>query len=167
MEIAVELCMTSKAFTSMCCNRLVVIVHEDIGLADPECAVYVQSSIPFLKDFQAREKGEYLLVLGNVIRRMCRAAKSREGDHFVGAVGVPILEGWKVPEIPDYAYDKHTQKGRAMGRGLKHFLQDGATLVPAPATADAYYEEAVTSWKRQIKERKAAKAKADADASDG
>jgi hypothetical protein len=28
------------------------------------------------------------------------------------------------PEIPDYALDMHTMKGKAMGRGLDHFRQE-------------------------------------------
>jgi hypothetical protein len=33
------------------------------------------------------------------------------------------------PEIPDYALDMHTMKGKAMGRGLDHFRKEGAKLV--------------------------------------
>jgi len=34
----------------------------------------------------------------------------------------------RIPEIPDYALDKHTEKGRAMGRDFKHFLEEGSRL---------------------------------------
>ncbi len=55
-------------------------------------------------------------MIGNAIRLMCRAAKSREGDHFQAAVGLASeLEG-HVPEIPDWAYDQHTARGRSLGR---------------------------------------------------
>jgi hypothetical protein len=30
------------------------------------------------------------------------------------------------PEIPDYALDMHTMKGKAMGRSLDHFRRDRA-----------------------------------------
>ena len=32
------------------------------------------------------------------------------------------------PEIPDYALDKHTQRGNTMGRGIQHFLTEGCKL---------------------------------------
>ena len=30
--------------------------------------------------------------------------------------------------IPDYAYDKHSRKGRTMGRGWDHFFEEGSRL---------------------------------------
>ena len=38
------------------------------------------------------------------------------------------------PEIPGYALDMHTMKGKAMGRGLEHFRSEGAKLVPPPTS---------------------------------
>lgn len=31
-------------------------------------------------------------------------------------------------ELPDYAYDKHTETGRKMGRGFRHFIEEGSVL---------------------------------------
>ena len=31
-------------------------------------------------------------------------------------------------EIPDYALDMHTVRGKMMGRGIKHFLDEGIKL---------------------------------------
>ena len=46
------------------------------------------------------------------------------------------------PEIPGYALDMHTMKGKAMGRDLKHFRSEGAKLVPPPTADDPYENEA-------------------------
>jgi hypothetical protein len=35
-------------------------------------------------------------------------------------------------EIPDEAFDKHTRKGRQMGRGTEHFLKEAAKVVTEP-----------------------------------
>lgn len=35
-----------------------------------------------------------------------------------------LLEDF-APEIPDFALDMHTMKGKAMGRGLDHFRAEG------------------------------------------
>ena len=36
----------------------------------------------------------------------------------------------KKPEVPDYAYDLHTAKGRAMGRDEMHFLTEASRVIP-------------------------------------
>jgi hypothetical protein len=77
---------------------------------------------------------------------MCRAAKSREGDHFAAAIGLRAeLEGF-VPVIPDWANDQHTIAGKKLGRGLKHFPKEGAKLIPPPTADDPYEDEAYRLW---------------------
>ena len=50
-------------------------------------------------------------MVGNAIRMMASAPKSRAGCHFGAAVALcPLLEGF-APEIPDHALDMHTTKG--------------------------------------------------------
>jgi len=148
MEFAVELIHTSKAFHSMVCKRLQIISHEDI---DTEAAPHI---VPFVKAaceqamawYDAEKLGASRLAIGNAIRLMCRAAKSREGDHFAAAVGLrSLLEGF-APEIPDWANDQHTLAGRKLGRGMQHFREEGARLVPPPAMKDAYEDEAYRLW---------------------
>jgi hypothetical protein len=79
---------------------------------------------------------------GSAIRMMAGAPKSRAACHFAAAIGLrSMLEGF-APEIPDWANDQHTLKGKAMGRGLDHFRKEGALLVPSPTEPDAYEGEA-------------------------
>src|SRR4051794_39392746 len=74
---------------------------------------------------------------------MCRSPESRAGCHFGAAIGLrSMLENY-APEIPDYANDMHTAKGKAMGRGLDHFRWEGARLIPPPTEPDTYEDEAV------------------------
>jgi hypothetical protein len=90
-------------------------------------------------------------MVGNCIRMMARAPKSRAGCHFAAAIGLrSMLEGY-APEIPGYALDMHTMKGKAMGRGLDHFRREGAKLIPSPTEPDPYIEEAYRLW--AIKQR--------------
>ena len=85
-------------------------------------------------------------MVGNAIRMMARAPKSRAGCHFAAAIGLrSMLEGF-APTIPDYALDMHTMKGKAMGRGLDHFRKEGAKLVPPPTADDPYEDEAYRLW---------------------
>jgi hypothetical protein len=93
--------------------------------------------------------GKWRMPVGNAIRLMARAEKSREGDHFCIATGLKsLLDGYK-PEIPDCAVDMHTHEGRRKGRGIEHFLTEGTMLIPAPAEPDVYAEEAANYLRRK------------------
>jgi hypothetical protein len=88
--------------------------------------------------------------VGNAIRLMSRAAKSREGDTFNIAVGLRSQLDGHVPEIPDYAIDMHTQEGRRRGRGIDHFLTEGTKLIPEPTEPDIYADEAGRYMRRKF-----------------
>ena len=153
MEFAVELMHTSKAFHSMVCKRLEIISHEDIDTqAEPAIVPFVATAVAqAMKWYDAEKLGASRMAIGNAIRLMCRAAKSREGDHFAAAVGLrSMLEGF-VPTIPDWANDQHTIAGKKLGRGLEHFREEGAKLIPPPTGDDPYEDEAYRLW--AIKQR--------------
>ena len=107
--------------------------------------------VPFVKaaceqamhwyDADVTKLGKSRMSIGNAIRLMCRAPKSREGDHFAASVGwAAILEGF-MPTIPDWCLDGHTTEGRRKGRGVEYFREVSTELVP-PADKDAYEDEA-------------------------
>ena len=56
----------------------------------------------------------------------------------------------RVSDRPDYALDMHTMKGKAMGRGLDHFREEGAKLVPQPTAYDRCEDEAYRQWDDQV-----------------
>ncbi|MGX9426416.1 MULTISPECIES: hypothetical protein [Bradyrhizobium] len=147
MEFAIELMHTSKAFHTMVCNRLEVICHEDLDtLAAPHVFPFVAASLAASRERYSKSIGEARLMVGNAIRIMCRSPKSRAGCHFAAAIGLrSMLEG-HVPEIPDFALDQHTLEGRKLGRGLDHFRNEGAKLIPPPTAPDPYIEEAYRLW---------------------
>lgn len=154
MEFAVELMHTSKAFHSMVCNRLEVICHEDLDtIAAPHVFPFVTASLAASRERYSKSIGEARLMVGNCIRMMARAPKSRAGCHFAAAIGLRSLLEDFAPTIPDYALDMHTMKGKAMGRGLDHFRKEGAKLIPPPTEPDPYIEEAYRLWaiKQQAK----------------
>ena len=152
MEFAVELMHTSKAFHSMVCNRLEVICHEDLDtLAAPHVFPFVAASLAASRERYGKSIGEARLMVGNCIRMMARAPKSRAGCHFAAAIGLRSMLEDIAPTIPDYALDMHTMKGKAMGRGLDHFRSEGARLVPPPTADDPYEAVAYRLW--QIKQQ--------------
>jgi replication-associated recombination protein RarA len=148
MEFACELMHTSKSFHSMVCKRLQIISHEDIDTgADPTIVPFVKASCEqAIAWYDPDKMGGSRLAIGNAIRMMCRAEKSRIGDHFAASIGLrSLLEGY-APTIPDWANDKHTLAGRKAGRGIDHFRTEGAKLIPEPTEPDPYIEEAYRLW---------------------
>jgi replication-associated recombination protein RarA len=147
MEFACEMLHTSKSSCSWVCKRLEIISHEDIDTqASPHIVPFVKAASEQARSYyDADDGGHSRMMIGNAIRLMCRAPKSREGDHFQAAVGLANLVGGFVPSIPDWAYDKHTHEGRSRGRRLSHFRAEGAKLVPA-IPPDAYEDEAYRMW---------------------
>jgi replication-associated recombination protein RarA len=153
MQFAVELIHSGKSMASAVCNRLEVISHEDVGLADPFAVLFTRTATEQARQwFDAGKHGAARLAIGNAIRLMARAAKSREGDHFAAAIGLTSEIEGHVPTVPDFALDHHTTAGRRKGRGLEHFRTEGAKLVP-PAEPDAYEDEAYRLWALKAKRR--------------
>jgi hypothetical protein len=73
-------------------------------------------------------------------------------DAAAAAIGLASeLEGY-APTVPDWALDQHTVEGRRRGRGLDHFLAEGAQLNP-PAAPDQYAAEAARLWRLKAKRR--------------
>jgi replication-associated recombination protein RarA len=102
MEFAVELMHTSKAFHSVVCNRLEVICHEDLDTsAAPHVVPFVAAALAQSRDRYPKSTGEARLMVGNAIRIMCSAPKSRAGCHFAAAIGLHSMLEDFVPTIPD------------------------------------------------------------------
>ena len=106
-----ELMHASKAFHSMVCNRFEVICHEDLDtLAAPHVFPFVATSLSASRDRHAKSIGEVRLMVGNAMRMMARAPKSRADCHLGAAIGLrSSLENF-VPTIPDWALDQHTAR---------------------------------------------------------
>lgn len=155
MEMAVELGHTSKGFATWVANRLEVISHEDIGLAEPQIIVLVHTSCEQARRWYEPDRlGMWRMAIGTAIRAMCRAKKSREGDHFQAAIGLRAeLEGY-VPDVPDWCCDGHTRRGKSKGRGVDYFRTVSTQLVP-PAEPDQYETEAYRLWRMKEAGRKA------------
>ena len=166
MEFACELIHTSKAFHSMVCNRLEVICHEDLDtLAAPWVVPFVATALAQSKERYSSKIGEARLMIGNAIRMMARAPKSRAGCHFAAAIGLrSMLEGF-APTIPDWANDQHTLSGKKLGRGLDHFGKEGAKLVPEPTEPDLFVEEAYRLWAIKAAGQRTARAGLDVNVS--
>jgi replication-associated recombination protein RarA len=130
-------------------RRLQVISVEDIGIADPHVVLYVAEMrklyLELRKEYdKAPEKKSrsFRMVLANAILAMCRASKSRIGDEFQIVIYGRRERGLHL-DVPDFALDMHTAKGRSMGRGPEHFWTEGVRLFNMKKLKNPYTDEAV------------------------
>ena len=125
-------------------KRLLVTAHEDIGLAAPVVVERAEHFADRAKEWYRAKSDAWVLVISNIILMLSAAPKCREADHFQSVIQGRRLNGWK-PELPDYTYDKHTRKGKRLGRGIDHFRTEGARLNPEPKNRK-YEKEAYQYW---------------------
>jgi MgsA AAA+ ATPase C terminal len=121
-------------------KRLRIIASEDVGLADPEAVLLTRALYENWLDQRKADRagGNPLnasMFLVHAVIVLARAGKSRLVDH---ALAVTYLGERPAREVPDWALDKHTERGRRMGRGLDHFFTEGATLANERALPDPY-----------------------------
>jgi replication-associated recombination protein RarA len=135
-------------------TRLQVIVNEDIGIANPQAIMLIQTLKTQFEDFAKGDRdGSMRLALANAILFLCRSPKSREADHFQCCVNQRRLQqGWRLP-IPDYALDKHTSRGARMKRSWQHWFEVGCQLIPEP-DPNPYQQEAESLWPTMTKQKK-------------
>lgn len=109
-------------------KRLRIICSEDVGLASPGLAAEIRALYDNWVDQRKKKDerhGPERLFLVHAVFILSRAPKSRMVDHAL----ITLYEGHREPrEIPDFALDRHTLRGRRMRRGWKHFWEEGARV---------------------------------------
>lgn len=121
--------LNDSGYWRYCFRRLQVIAGEDIGLANPEAMILVSSTYSSLL---AQERVKKVLqvdnnVLGFVVAYMARSKKSRHVDYLGGVILKRKEQGWK-PEVPEYAIDEHTERGRELGKDDNEFFRTGSMI---------------------------------------
>lgn len=128
-----------SGYGEYCWKRLRIMVSEDIGLAEPGLAAEIRSLYGNWVDQRKKadtKHGPERLFLVHAVLVLARARKSRMVDHAL----IAMYEAQRPRrELLDAALDKHTSRGRRLGRGDGHFWTEGATLANAAPLEDAYY----------------------------
>jgi replication-associated recombination protein RarA len=123
---AYEMLVSGDELSDKFWERVRVICVEDIGLANPQLAATIYA----LHQSYIALKGQsdaYLHALFAVVL-LVRSHKSRYIDELFNNLRAKVEEENYRRDIPDYALDKHTQKGEAMGRGDLHFWEESSRL---------------------------------------
>ncbi len=121
--------MNESGYWRYCFRRMMVISGEDVGLANPEAMILISSTFSALLA-QERIKKVFHIdnnVIGFMAIYLARSLKSRHTDYLGGVILKQKERGWK-PEIPIYAIDGHTQKGRDLGKSDYDFFKDGCLI---------------------------------------
>ncbi len=126
---------------TMLWNRLKIIACEDIGPANPTMPILVDLlSRQYLAEKSKLAESSYKLYLVNAVVCLCRSQKSRVTDDLLTVVYTERELGKLLP-VPDFALDKHTARGKAMGKNIDDFYAEGNKLeneaFPNPYTARA------------------------------
>lgn len=138
-EFAYEMYITSPQFEEKLWRRLLAISVEDIGMGNTNAPIFIHSLNQMRKEFQYNEADRAMFFV-HAIRYLCHSEKDRSSDLLKNIVIKNFAMGY-VPEIPDIALDKHTTRGKKMGRGSEHFLNEASIVIPQKKVDNHYKEE--------------------------
>lgn len=110
-------------------KRIKIITSEDVGLASPSMPSIIHSLYQMYNEQKVKSKGakrpERLFLVQAVVS-LCRCPKSRLIDWYVIKL---FREHNDINlEVPDYAFDMHSVRGKILKRGLDHFYEEGSQL---------------------------------------
>lgn len=120
-------------------KRLRIIVSEDVGPAWAEGPTTIQALYQM-----AYSTKEHALFAGDAVYRLCKAQKTRIIDNITYVHREAHAQLRR--DVPDYALDMHTVRGRMQGRGIDHFLDEAAVIFPEDR--DGGYGD---SWKERAR----------------
>lgn len=135
---AYELYVSSPQLEEKLWRRLLTISVEDIGMGNPMAAIIVNNLYRMSREFEYAD-GDRPIYFIHAIRYMCQSEKDRSSD-LLKNICIKSFAMGKFPEVPDYALDKHTQRGQAMGRDSFHFLNEASKVIPQKEIDNDYKE---------------------------
>lgn len=135
---AYELYITSPMLLEKLWRRLLTISVEDIGFGNLDAATHVNTLNEMRKNFPY-DDGDQPMYFIHAIRILCESTKDRSSDYLKNLIIKGFAMGQK-PEVMDVALDKHTKRGAQMGRGSKHFFEEGTKVIPQLEVANDYRE---------------------------
>lgn len=127
---ATELQMSGVGMEGALWGRILIMASEDIGLAsDAACAENVALTCEALYR-NWKKKPDVKLFALHAMLALIRSKKSRITDSaWCWRMAEEKLGRRPHKPLPDFALDKHTTRGKAMGRGQMHFWDIGVQLV--------------------------------------
>jgi replication-associated recombination protein RarA len=138
--LAYEMYSTSAELEEHLWARLSVISAEDVGSGNFLEPVVV-NSLYTMHLRVARPAGDRFLFAAHAVRLLAMSPKDRTTDELVNWAKLMVDIRGERPEIPEVAYDMHTRRGQEMGRGIEHFMKEGARVVNERPGRDTTYRQ--------------------------
>ena len=124
---AVDMYLTG--YDEYCWKRLRIMASEDVGPAEPCLPATIAALYSTYSDLKKKKDEAHApqrLQLVHAVILLATARKNRIVDHAL----IHHFENHAKlkREIPDCALDKHTARGKRLGRGAEHFFAAGIKL---------------------------------------
>lgn len=154
VHFAVELSEFGRGGPTSLWKRLKTVACEDIGCANPVMPILIDT---LHKHYQSETGGlspdeDYCrLLIVNAVVCLCRSPKTRITDDLLNVVYTEREFEGEHPEIPDFALDMHTKRGKEKGRGIDYFFAEGNKL-ENEAFENPYTEKAKELLKKYRKQ---------------
>ena len=133
-------------------QEISALIKKQIENFQPNFDVTETGVVTYIGDGIARARGldnamsGELLEFENGAYGMAQNLESNDVGIIILGDFVAIREGdivkrtGKIMEVPDIALDKHTRRGQEMGRGSKHFFEEGTKVIPQLEIDNDYRE---------------------------
>lgn len=112
-------------------KRLRIMCSEDVGLAEPLMPANIWALYRMHQE-QAKKKEDknepQRLFMTHAVLLLCRAKKSRMIDWTL--IWAWLRHPFRQMNVPDFALDKHNERGRQLKRSWAHFFEEGTLLHP-------------------------------------
>lgn len=140
--LAYEMLITSSDMEEYLWLRLRVISVEDIGFGDVTVPVVVNSLDQMRSKSTIGSSDRWLFAI-HAVRFLCSRMKDRSSAEMFCWIQKAYEAGTLVPQIPDYAVDKHTLDGQRLGKNEETFYLEGALVIPELENRDKTYLERI------------------------
>ncbi len=134
VRCALDLSATSPELDRYLWDRLHVIAVEDIGFGNPQAIVVIVALDTARQRYDAASHDRSLFAI-HAVRLLAESVKDRSNDELANVAIAELARGGR-PDIPDHALDMHTRTGQQLGRGIEHFLTEGARVHPELETRE-------------------------------
>lgn len=131
-----EMLESGDKFITKFWERMVVIVVEDIS--DNNCIIQIKSLKDIYFDLQNTKSGDKNMQAIKAVKILCEAKKDRIVSEIYDYMKIRRKQGYKI-EIPKYAIDMHTKKGKELKLDYLDFLQRSSKIKNQIKSKDKKY----------------------------
>lgn len=142
--------LIESGFVNVAWKRMIVMSLEDVGLANPMAPVIIQNLKQMYDELNKNDKKkQYRLPYVQAILFLVHSKKSRYVDWALNYWFDSHLGTATDRQIPDYALDIHTRRGKIKGKTIEDFFTEGSIIensIPPFPNEEFYRSECHKRW---------------------